>query len=205
MKTRILPSGDPNTLITARELIRAGQLVAFPTDTVYGVAAAVFDPQAIEGLFDVKDRERSKAIPVLLSDQDELPRVTARASDMAERLARQFWPGPLTLVVPKHPALPSNLSPFSTVGVRVPDHPVALALLKQSGPLAVTSANLSGQPNCKNAFEVYAQLESRIPLIIDGGKTPGGAPSTVVDCTQDEPFILRSGPLSLERIREALL
>ncbi len=123
---------------------------------------------------------------------------------LAHKLAEAFWPGPLTLVVPVHPRLPKNLSPLPTVGVRMPNHPDALALLESCGPLAVTSANLSGQENTTNAAQVYAQLAGRIPLILDGGTTPGGEPSTVVDCTSPEPAILRSGPISLEEIRAIL-
>ena len=125
-------------------------------------------------------------------------------NDMAMRLAQRFWPGPLTLVVAGHPSLPANLSPRPTVGVRMPDHPVALTLLRRAGPLAVTSANLSGAPNASTAQEVLAQLQGRVALILDGGKTPGGLPSTVLDCTGSQPVILRQGPITLEQIYAVL-
>jgi L-threonylcarbamoyladenylate synthase len=123
---------------------------------------------------------------------------------MARRLAGRFWPGPLTLVVPKRPSLPEQVSSGSTVGVRMPDHPVTLALMRQTGPLAVTSANRSGSASSVSAQEVLAQLGGRIPLILDGGQAPGGSSSTVVDCTGPEPKILRPGPISLDEILEAL-
>jgi tRNA threonylcarbamoyl adenosine modification protein (Sua5/YciO/YrdC/YwlC family) len=137
---------------------------------------------------------------VLIGDETDLAQVAGALSDLAARLARRFWPGPLTLVVPAHPALPANLSPLPTVGVRMPDHPVALALLRRTGPLAVTSANLSGQPSARTAGEVFAQLNGRIPLILDGGESPGGLPSTVVDCTGGKPVILRQGPITPEQL-----
>lgn len=123
---------------------------------------------------------------------------------MAQRLATRFWPGPLTLVMPKIATLPQVVSGTETVGVRVPDNPVARALLHSAGPMAVTSANRSGGLSPSTAEEVFEQLNERIPLILDGGRTPGGIASTVVDCTQTEPSILRAGPISLEEIKSAL-
>jgi L-threonylcarbamoyladenylate synthase len=198
--TRILSVHDLQALEQAEQLLRHGDLVAFPTDTVYGLGAMLFDPQAIEKLYRVKGRDAAKAIAVLLGDESALAQVAVELDPVVARLARRFWPGPLTLVVPAHPSLPPILSPAPTVGVRMPDHPVALALLRRAGPLAVTSANLSGQPSARTAQEVDAQLHGRIPFILDGGVTPGGLPSTVVDCTGDEPVILRQGPISLAQL-----
>jgi len=198
--TRMLSSGDPQALPQAEQLLRLSDLVAFPTDTVYGLGALFTDPAAIEKLYLVKGREAAKAIAVLICDMTALSQVTAELSDLAARLAKRFWPGPLTLVVPAHPDLPANLSPLPTVGVRMPDHPVALALLRRTGPLAVTSANLSGYPSARTAEEVLAQLDGHIPLILDGGETPGGLSSTVVDCTGNQPVILRQGPVTLEQL-----
>ena len=200
LETQVISSQDPQALHKAERLLRAGELVAFPTDTVYGLGAMLTDPSAIEQLYIVKGRDAGKAIAVLLGDEAALAQVAGVLSELAVRLAHRFWPGPLTLVVPAHPALPANLSPLPTVGVRMPDHPVALALLHRTGPLAVTSANLSGQPSARTAGEVYAQLNGCIPLILDGGETPGGLPSTVVDCTGIEPVILRQGPITLEKL-----
>jgi len=120
------------------------------------------------------------------------------------KLARRFWPGPLTLIVPRLPQLPSVLSSNLTIGVRIPDHPVALSLLKLVGPLAVTSANLSGNANANTAQQVLDQLDGRIHLILDGGQTPGGVPSTVADCTGPETRILREGPISLVELKVVL-
>ena len=204
MKTEILPAKEPQALQLALEIIRQGGMVAFPTDTVYGLGASAFDPQGIEQLYVVKERGERKAIAVLLSSAAELVKITARMNETAQRLAERFWPGPLTLVVPRHPDLPGNLSPLPTIGVRMPDHPLALALIAHSGPLAVTSANLSGGENTTTAHEVFAQLSGRIPLVLDGGQTPGGSPSTVVDCTAEKPIILRQGPISLSELQIAL-
>jgi L-threonylcarbamoyladenylate synthase len=204
MKPEILSVNDPVALTRALEVLSSGGLVAFPTDTVYGLGAALFNVQAIDQLYAVKGRDTAKAIAVLVGNTAALAQVTGEMSVVAERLAQRFWPGPLTLVVARHPALPSNLSPLPTVGVRMPDHPAALALLNQAGPLAVTSANLSGASSAVTAQEVFDQLGGRISLILDGGRTPGGLPSTVVDCTGARLVILRPGPVTAEQIGFAL-
>jgi L-threonylcarbamoyladenylate synthase len=196
METKILLVSSPAALPLALEILKRGGLVAFPTDTVYGVGALAFDGAAVESIYAAKDRPVEKAIPVLIGDLDDLAEVSLDVPEIALRLAARFWPGPLTLVVPKHPDLPEVVSAAPTVGVRVPDHPVARALLRAAGPMAVTSANLSGQPSPSTAQEVFAQLGGRIALILDGGKTPGGLPSTVVNCAGAEPQILREGPIS---------
>jgi len=200
MKTEIFPAAERHSIEHALELLRSGGLVAFPTDTVYGVGALAFDGLAVESIYTAKDRPAEKAIPVLIGDLDDLAKVSLDVPEIALRLAVRFWPGPLTLVVPKHPDLPEAVSAAPTVGVRVPDHPVARALLRAAGPMVVTSANLSGQPSPSTAQEVFAQLGGRIALILDGGKTPGGLPSTVVNCAGAEPQILREGPISGEEI-----
>jgi len=204
VKTEILSAQDPSTIPRALAVLRGGGLVAFPTDTVYGLGALAFDAAAIEKIYAAKGRSTEKAIPILLGDAADLEQITAQVSEMALRLAGRFWPGPLTLVVPKHPSLPEAVSSTPTVGVRVPDHPVARALLRAAGPMAVTSANLSGQASPCTAQEVYAQLGGRIPLILDGGGTLGGVPSTVVNCLGAEPQILREGPVTLAQIQAVL-
>ena len=200
MDTRIIAADDPGALQVALEWLESGQLVAFPTDTVYGLGGMVFDERAIERIYKVKARRTSKAIPVLLGDMSDLLRLTDQMLPGARRMAAYFWPGPLTLVVPRHPALPENLSPGPTLGVRMPDHPLALELLRLAGPLAVSSANLSERPSASTAGDVFAQLGGRIPLIIDGGSAPGGVPSTVVDCSAELPHILRPGPITFEEL-----
>jgi len=204
MITEIIRTDHPGALQKAVELLREGGLVAFPTDTVYGLGVLAFDQRGIDQLYAVKQRDSLKAIPILLGDPAELTQVTAGIGEIARRLAQRFWPGPLTLVVPRHPGLPPNLSPQPTIGVRMPDHSVALSLLRLTGPLAVTSANQSGGESTATALEVFAQLGGRIPLILDGGRTPGGLSSTVVDCTGPDPVILRPGPISMEQILAAL-
>jgi len=204
MKTELLLAHDPGALARALAILQDGGLVAFPTDTVYGVGALAFNGAAVGSIYTAKDRPVEKAIPVLVGDPADLAKAALAVPDFAARLAARFWPGPLTLVVPKHPDLPETVSSTDTVGVRVPDHAVARALLSAAGPMAVTSANISGQPSPSTAQEVFAQLGGRIALIIDGGKTPGGIPSTVVDCTGTEPVILRAGPVSQAEIRAAL-
>ena len=204
MNTRVLPAIDPAAMDEAVSSLQKGGLVVFPTDTVYGLGALALNERGIEQLYDIKGRESAKAIPILLSDISELPLVASHIDPRTLRLAERFWPGPLTLVVPRHDALPEILSPYPTVGVRVPDHPVALELLRRAGPLATTSANISNQPSATTASEVLAQLAGRVPLILDGGQTPGGVSSTVVDCSRPELAILRQGPLSLEQLLAAL-
>lgn len=204
MKTEVIKADSPQALETATKILREGGLVAFPTDTVYGVGALAFDAAAVQSIYEAKGRSGEKAIPVLVGDPQDLDKVTASLPDAARRLAMRFWPGPLTLVVGKHAALPAAVSATDTVGVRMPNHPVALALLRKTGPMAVTSANLSGRANPSTADEVLAQLGGRIGLIIDGGTTPGGVPSTVLDCTQPDPAVLRDGPVKMEDIRAAI-
>jgi L-threonylcarbamoyladenylate synthase len=195
MKTDILSAQDPLALKHALKALQLGGLVAFPTDTVYGVGALAFNRIAVESIYAAKDRPEEKAIPVLIGDAYDLVKVSAELPEIALKLAARFWPGPLTLVVPKHPELSEAVSATATVGVRMPDHPVARALLRLAGPMAVTSANISGKPSPSTAQEVFSQLGGRIALIIDGGKTPGGIPSTVVDCVGAEPQVIRAGPI----------
>lgn len=201
MKTIIASAESPDTIPLARDILNKGGLVAFPTDTVYGVGTLVFNGKAVESIYVAKDRPIEKAIPVLIAEAKDMDKVGMDIPDMARRIAARFWPGPLTCIIPKKPTLPESVSATSTIGVRVPDHDVARALLRTTGPMAVTSANISGQASPSTAEEVFAQLGGRISLIIDGGKTPGGVPSTLVDCTSDDIKILREGPISLEEIK----
>ena len=204
MKTRLVSANTPNALMSALEILLSGGLVAFPTDTVYGVGSLVFHEQAIESIYIAKDRPMEKAIPVLIGDDTDLSKVADEIPMFAMKLIARFWPGPLTVLVPKKTTLPEAISATSTVGVRVPDHGIARALLRLAGPMAVTSANISGQPSPTTAQQVYEQLVGRIPMIIDGGETPGGVPSTLVDCTGAEIQILREGPLSKEQLLNAI-
>jgi L-threonylcarbamoyladenylate synthase len=197
MKTEVLGADHPVAFPHAIDILKNGGTVAFPTDTVYGLAALPYDRESVERLFVIKGRNSTRAIAVLIGDPTELDRVAENLNDVARRLADRFWPGPMTIIVPRRSNLPEILSPNPTIGVRIPDHPVALKLLRMAGPLAVTSANLSGHENTNTAQEVLEQLGGRIHLVIDGGRTPGGVPSTVVDCTKPKPSILRPGPISM--------
>lgn len=204
MQTEVLSADHPVALRHAVDIVNNGGTVAFPTDTVYGLAVSPFNQEYIERIFIVKGRNSSRAIAVLIGDVSQLDRIAKSPAKLALRLAAQFWPGPLTLIVPRNPELPDALAATPTIGVRIPDHPVALQLLRMAGPLAVTSANISGQENTNTAQEVMDQLDGRIHLVIDGGRTPGGIPSTVVDCTKPKPVILRPGPISMADIELVL-
>ena len=200
METEILSADHPIVFQHAMDVLKHGGTVVFPTDTVYGLAALPFHEEYVERLYVIKGRNSTRAIALLISDYSELEMVSASVNVLAYKLAEQFWPGPLTLVVPRHPDLPEVLAPLPTVGVRIPDHPVALDLLGITGPLAVTSANLSGEESTKSAEEALLQLQGRVDLIIDGGRSPGGIPSTVVDCTTPDLKILRPGPITQQDI-----
>ena len=204
MKTEILRANRPSAIDHAVDVLKHGGLVAFPTDTVYGLAALPFKSEYVEGLFSAKGRNNSRAIAILIGNYADLKSVVDQFDGTSTRLAHRFWPGPLTLVVPKLSGLPEVLSQDGTIGVRMPDHPVALALLRLIGPLAVTSANISGQNNANTAEEVYNQLNGRVHLILDGGRSSGGIPSTVVNCATSKMTILREGPISLNSIEAAL-
>ncbi len=201
MKTEIVPATE---IEQALRILKSGGIVAFPTDTVYGVGSLAFDNTAIESIYTAKDRPVEKAIPILIADLDDIYKVADDIPNMVLRFAVHFWPGPLTCVVPKKLILPPAVSTTRTVAVRIPDHADARALLHAAGPMAVTSANISGQSSPSTAQEVYDQLNGRIPLILDGGKTPGGLPSTLVDCTGESPVILREGPISLAELMAVL-
>lgn len=204
MSARVLQASDPESVCIALEALRRGGLVAFPTDTVYGVGAMAFDVVAVERIYAAKGRDPTKALPILLADRSSLPEVADELSPDARRLAETFWPGPLTIVVNRRSAVPDAVSLGTTVGVRVPAHPVALELLHASGPLATTSANPSGAPDPMTADDVAAGLGDAIDLILDGGRSPGGRPSTVVDCTVSPPTLVREGPISMDLILAVL-
>ena len=193
----LLPANQTASITAAVKVIQNEGTVVFPTDTVYGLGANAFNPAAIQKLFEIKERPQKQAIAVLLGSIEQLAQMTEHPGEAALRLAQAHWPGALTLVVTRHPDVPEILSPLPTIGVRIPDHPAALALLQQTGPLAVTSANLSGQPNTSTAQEAAAQLGTRVDLYLDGGQTPGGVPSTVVDLTGETPVVLRQGPINI--------
>ena len=206
MKTQILSINDPDTFNVAVGIIRAGGVVAFPTDTVYGIGADLWSEKAIDRLYQVKGRSYDKAIPILIANLIQLDQVVdhTRLNPQALQLMHAFWPGAMTLILPKHNSVPTRLSAYPTVGVRMPNLSALLQLLTQTGPLAVTSANRSGQPDAFTAQQVEEDLSGRIELILDGGTTAGASPSTVVDCSTDEIKILRQGEITQAMIATAL-
>jgi L-threonylcarbamoyladenylate synthase len=193
VKTRLLAADSPGAVEEAAAALARGELVAFPTDTVYGLSAG---HEHVRKLYGAKDRPKEKRIPVLLSDIGNLE-ASAMVTPIARALAQRFWPGPLTIVL----VAPRR----GTMAFRVPDHPLARRLIAASGGgLPVTSANRSGEPDTRTAQEVIAQLDGRIALVLDGGTTPGGVSSTVVDCTTDQIKILRVGAISEAEIESVL-
>ncbi len=195
MQTKIIPTSSPDALPAALKLLRAGELVAFPTDTVYGIGTLAFNANGAVKIYAAKERSPDKALPILLADDKDFEKVAINIPEIAVKLAKAFLPGALTLILPKHPDIPEAVSSLDTVGVRIPDHDFTRALLRAAGPMAVTSANISGGNSPISAKEVYAQLNGRLPLILDGGISAGGIPSSVVDCTGESIRILREGAI----------
>ena len=205
-KTRIVTSDDMNALRSVAQDIKQGKLAAFPTDTVYGIGAVAFDAEAVGRLYEVKRRARYKPIPILVTGPEQLPLITREVNDLAHRLIERFWPGALTLVLPRHPDLPDVIcAGGDTVAVRMPSHVLTLALIQQVGsPLATTSANLSGRDSPLDAQQVAMNLGGRIDVILDAGPCPGGVDSTVVDTTGGVLRVLRETAISARLIREAI-
>ena len=186
--------------------LRAGGIVALPTDTVYGIAVALETPGGIEALFAAKERPPDRGIMLLLADAAQAPGIGEWPA-AAATLAKRFWPGGLTLVVPQRSdvTLPAALTGGApTIGLRVPDHDAPRALAAAVGPLPTTSANRSGAPEAGDAAAILEQLGSSIDVVLDGGPAHGGPPSTVVDCTVDPPRILRSGAIAAAALEAAL-
>lgn len=197
---------DAAQIERAAAAIRGGQLAAIPTDTLYGLAVDPANGAAVARLFEVKGRLGENALPLVAADPEQVERHFGRLPAMAVRLAGRFWPGPLTLLL----NAPSNLAPqvsggTSKIGVRVPAHPVAVALCRAcGGPLTATSANISGRPPTDDPEAVMQALGDLIDLLVDSGRTPGGAPSTVVDVTGPEPWLIRAGAISWDEVRACL-
>jgi L-threonylcarbamoyladenylate synthase len=203
MKTRTLAADHPTSLRRAGRWLRCGQVVAFPTDTVYGVGAHVFRPDGVAAVYAVKERPLSKAIPILIADLDDLRRVARTIPPVAWRLVEHFWPGGLTIILPRAAGLPPIITAGGdSVAIRCPNHAVPLALMRIIGaPLAATSANRSGEPDPTTAGQVAAQLAGRLPLIIDGGPAPIGIPSSLVDLSISPPRLLRAGAIPALQLR----
>ena len=213
MQTQVLSIDQPTAPATALALLKTEQIIAAPTDTVYGLMARFDSAVAIEKLYEAKDRPPERAIPVLIGDLTQLDQLTPiPVSPVAQTLIEQFWPGPLTLVLPALTTLlPVLTAGQPTVAVRMPAHTAVRTLIQQAGPLAATSANRSGAPDTMTAAEVLAQLDGRIPLLLAGDPSEQEAPrpaqpSTIVDLAQMDnggPRILRLGPIAAA-VRECL-
>lgn len=191
----------------AAEVIVAGGLVAFPTETVYGLGANALDPDAVARIFAAKERAASDPLIVHIAEPERLTQVAREVPPLAEALAREFWPGPLTLVLPRQPAIPPAISAgLDTVAVRLPRHPVALAILRASGvPIAAPSANRFTRTSATTAEHVLEDLDGRIELVLDGGPANVGVESTVVAVEGRRAVILRPGAITLEELSEVAL
>ncbi|WP_371403959.1 L-threonylcarbamoyladenylate synthase [Kribbella sp. NBC_00662] len=186
----------------AVDAIEAGDLVVLPTDTVYGIAADAFKADAVQRLLDAKGRGRDMPPPVLISVVESLDALATDVPDNGRKLAQEFWPGPLTLICHAQTSLMWDLGETQgTVALRVPDHENTRELLSRTGPLAVSSANKSGQPAALDVYDAEEQLAESVAVYLDGGQVTGGEPSTIVDITGDTPRVVRVGALSLEQLR----
>lgn len=196
------PEGLADAIPKAADGVRSGQLVVLPTDTLYGIGADAFSPGAVTSLLGAKGRGREMPPPVLVGDLATVDGLAIDVPDYARALMAAFWPGPLTLILEAQPSLMWDLGETSgTVALRMPDDEVALALLRETGPMAVSSANRTGNPASRTVVEAAAQLGSSVTYYLDGGPVRGGLASTIVDCTKDEPVILRLGALGDDEIK----
>ena len=188
----------------AVSVLAGGDVVAVPTDTLYGIAAAALDETAVQRVFDVKERGQRVPLPLFVSDVDDFDKFGRRVPDVARRLADAFWPGKLTIVVERSSRVPDIVTGgLDTVGLRVPDHPVPREIVARlAAPITATSANISGQPPLTSAKQVVRHLGDRVDLVVDGGQLRPSKPSTVIDVTQTPCRILRQGAVSPERIRQ---
>jgi len=205
MHTKVLEA-TAEAVTSATEVIRAGGLVAFPTETVYGLGADALSPTAVARIFEAKERPRGNPLIVHVTDAIALDQIAARVPDRAREVLARFWPGPLTLVLERAPAVPLiTTGGLDTVAVRAPAHPVAQALIRAAGrPLAAPSANRSGRPSPTRAQHVLEDLGGRIDLVLDGGATSVGLESTVLDMTAEPPTLLRPGGVTLEHLEAHL-
>jgi L-threonylcarbamoyladenylate synthase len=185
-------------------ILKQGGIVACPTDTVYGVVAAINIEPAVERIYRIKGRPRSQALPILLADKSQISEVAKVVPLLARRLADKFWPGALTMVLLKAESVPDIVTGGGkTVAVRMANHPMPIAIIRGLGvPIVGTSANLSGHPSALTAEEVRAQIGDRVDMIIDGGRCSGGIESTIVDLSGETPLILRKGAIPLEEIEQ---
>jgi tRNA threonylcarbamoyl adenosine modification protein (Sua5/YciO/YrdC/YwlC family) len=197
------PEGRTAGLAAAEAAVARGELVLLPTDTVYGIGADAFTPAAVTGLLAAKNRGRTMPVPVLIGEASTLIGLVMDLPPVANEMAKEFWPGGLTLVVEHSPSLAWDLGDAEgTVAVRVPDDDLARDLLRRTGPLAVSSANRSGRPAATTAAQAVEQLGEHVAVVLDDGPRDSSAASTIVDCTGRVPRVLRVGAISVEQLRE---
>ena len=192
---KILPCND-ETLRDAAAVLNGGGVAVIPTDTVYGLAARPSFPEAVERLYSIKGREKRKKIALLAADVAAVEMFGCPLPPKARELAEKYWPGALTIIIRKKSGLPANLTSNDLIGLRIPDHKFTRELIRLTGPLAVTSANVSGRTPAKSVTEFGDMLSSRLDLIIDDGPSLGGVPSSVINCETDPAVILREGAIS---------
>jgi L-threonylcarbamoyladenylate synthase len=199
-------SPEPEALAGAAAVVARGGIVGFPTDTLYGLAADPRNPEAVARVFEVKGRAAGEALPLIAADLAQVEKAAGRLPRLARRLAARFWPGPLTLVIDAAPAIaPAVHGGTGTMAIRVPDHPVARGLASAVGfPITSTSANPAGEPAPSRADDVALLLGARLDLLLDGGPTPGGLPSTIVDARSERPRLVRAGAIPFARVLESL-
>lgn len=196
------PTIRPTAIAAAAHSVSTGELVVLPTDTVYGIGADAFDADAVTSLLAAKGRGRDMPVPVLVGSWTTLQGLVGEVDESTWRLIEAFWPGGLTLVVEHAPTLRWDLGDaHGTVAVRMPLHPVAIELLEQTGPMAVSSANISGQPPALTAAEARDQLGESVAVYLDGGPVSSGVASTIVDVTGDVPKVVRAGAVSLDELQ----
>ncbi len=203
MKTEIIRLNEKNrsqAIKLAANSLKTGALVAFPTDTVYGLGAIYNDNNAIENIFRAKGRDDKKPLSILISDEEQVFELASEISEDARRLMKSFWPGALTIILKKAEDIADRVTAGKdTVGIRMPDSDLTRELIRAAGhPLAAPSANLSGKRSAVCANDVIEDLNGRIDMILDGGLCRGGLPSTIVDMTGDKPVILREGAIAAD-------
>src|SRR5579884_2054969 len=206
MSAKILAASSPLSIDRAAGALSAGELVILPTDTVYGVSAALSCPGAVENIFIAKGRPPEKPIALLVDRIEDVESVAATLPEAAKTLMERFWPGGLTLILPRQPTVPDVVAAGGpTIAVRMPDHPIPRALVRRLGePLPTTSANRSGRPSPTDAMQAFSELGDKVAIVLDAGPAPGGIESTVMDPTTDPPIVYREGAISIPALEDAL-
>ncbi|MCG3220541.1 MAG: threonylcarbamoyl-AMP synthase [Candidatus Heimdallarchaeota archaeon] len=210
MQTEIIAlsseSSIKKSIKLAAELIEEGEIIAFPTDTLYGLGCNVFDENAIRNLFEIKSRDLAKPINVLIGSKEQLSYVAEKIPDITNKIIKEFWPGDLTLILHKKSEIPNILTNgIDTIGVRMPNNEVTLRLICEiDKPLATTSANISGKPSITNAIQILENFKDKIPLILDGGESKIGKESTIISLVTEPPSVIRLGSLSIEKLKRVI-